>query len=91
MLHVKIFSPLPQTSNNSVAMLLVSDVNVLVLDEPTNYLGIPSIEALESLLPEYEGTLIFVSHDTEFIAHIATQKISIVDGKIKQVPLGPCN
>lgn len=67
------------------AMLFVSDVNVLVLDEPTNYLDLPSIEAVESLLQEYEGTLIFVSHDKEFVDHIATHKISIVDGKIKPI------
>ena len=66
----------------SFAMLFVSDVNLLVLDEPTNYLDISSIEALEKLLVEYEGTLIFVSHDQTFVDNIATEKLLIKNGKI---------
>lgn len=66
----------------SFAMLFVSDVNMLILDEPTNYLDIPSIEALEKLLKEYEGTLIFVSHDKTFVDHVATGELIIGDGKI---------
>ena len=68
----------------SFAMLFVSDVNLLILDEPTNYLDIPSIEALERLLVEYEGTLVFVSHDKTFVDHVATEKLLIKDGKIKK-------
>ncbi len=68
----------------SFAMLFVSDVNLLILDEPTNYLDIPSIEALERLLIEYEGTLIFVSHDKTFVDHIATERLLIKDGKIEK-------
>ena len=66
----------------SFAMLFVSDVNLLILDEPTNYLDIPSIEALERLLMEYEGTLIFVSHDQTFVDHVATERLLVKDGKI---------
>ena len=66
----------------ALAMLFVSDVNLLVLDEPTNYMDLPSIEALESLLKEYEGTLVFVSHDMEFVNHIATEKLLVSNGKI---------
>ncbi len=66
----------------SFAMLFVSDVNLLILDEPTNYLDIPSIEALERLLVEYEGTLVFVSHDRTFVENVATDKLIIKDGKI---------
>ena len=66
----------------SFAMLFVSDVNLLILDEPTNYLDIPSIEALERLLMEYEGTLIFVSHDQAFVDHVATERLLVKDGKI---------
>ena len=68
----------------SFAMLFVSDANLLIMDEPTNYLDIPSIEALENLLVEYEGTLIFVSHDKTFVDHIATEKLMIKNGKIKE-------
>jgi len=48
----------------SFAKLFVSDANVLLLDEPTNYLDMSSMEALESVLCEYEGTVLFVSHDS---------------------------
>lgn len=64
------------------AMLFVSNVNVLILDEPTNYMDLPSIEALEKLLQEYEGTLLFVSHDMKFVDNVATQKLLISDKKI---------
>lgn len=64
------------------AMLFVSDVNLLVLDEPTNYLDLPSLEALEKLLCEYEGTLVFVSHDTRFVENVATERLYIKEGKI---------
>ena len=55
------------------ARLFVSRVNLLILDEPTNYLDIPSIEALQAMFSEYEGTLIFVSHDEAFIRGVATE------------------
>lgn len=64
------------------AMLFVSDVNLLILDEPTNYMDLPSIEALESLLQEYEGTLVFVSHDMEFVKRIATEILIVEAGKV---------
>ncbi|MGN0140700.1 MAG: ribosomal protection-like ABC-F family protein [Roseburia sp.] len=59
------------------AMLLVSDANLLILDEPTNYLDIPSLEALEELLREYEGTLVLVSHDMAFVKGVATQVLEV--------------
>lgn len=64
------------------ARLFVSRVNLLILDEPTNYLDIPSIEALEEMFSEYEGTLVFVSHDEAFIRKVATEVLEIADGKI---------
>lgn len=67
------------------AMLFVSNVNLLILDEPTNYMDIPSIEALEELFSEYEGTLIFVSHDARFVDRIATIKLEIKDKKIVSI------
>ena len=66
----------------SFAMLFVSDVNLLILDEPTNYLDIPSVEALEKMLVEYEGTLLFTSHDKMFVDRIATERLYIYGGKI---------
>lgn len=59
------------------AKLFVSDINMLILDEPTNYLDIEAVEALEDLLQAYEGTVLFVSHDRQFINNIATKVIKI--------------
>ncbi|PAF90850.1 hypothetical protein APV35_14545 [Staphylococcus aureus] len=60
--------------------MFLSDVNTLVLDEPTNFLDMEAIEAFESLLEEYEGSVIFVSHDRRFIEKIAT-RIMMIDNK----------
>ena len=64
------------------AKLFVGRVNVLILDEPTNYLDIPSVEALEEMFSEYEGVLVFVSHDETFIRACATEILEVRDGKI---------
>ena len=61
----------------ALTKVFLSDVNTLVLDEPTNYLDVESLEALETLLNEYEGTIIFVSHDRQFIKNIATRILEI--------------
>lgn len=66
----------------ALAKLLLSKANVLVLDEPTNYLDIPSVEALESLLKEYSGTVIFASHDRRFLKNIATRIFAINNKQI---------
>jgi macrolide transport system ATP-binding/permease protein len=55
----------------SFAKLFVSKANVLLLDEPTNYLDMQSIEALEGVLKDYEGTVLFVSHDRAFVRAVA--------------------
>ena len=62
--------------------LMMMDTNVLVLDEPTNHLDMESIEALNLALEHYEGTLIFVSHDREFVSSLATRVIEIKDRKL---------
>lgn len=68
----------------SFAKLFVSDVNLLILDEPTNYLDIPSVEALELLFAEYEGTLVIVSHDEAFIKAVATEVLEVKDHKVNK-------
>ncbi|MDR2925671.1 MAG: ABC-F family ATPase [Azoarcus sp.] len=63
--------------------LMLSRPNVLLMDEPTNHLDMESIEALNTALEKYSGTLIFVSHDREFVSSLATRIIEIgLDGKI---------
>ena len=63
------------------ARLFVDKVNLLILDEPTNFLDIESVEALEEMFSEYEGTLVFVSHDEAFIRAVATDILVVKDGK----------
>ena len=60
----------------ALAKLIYSNKNVLILDEPTNHLDIPSREALENALDEYQGTIITVSHDRFFLDKISTQILS---------------
>ena len=67
----------------SFAKLFVSDANILLLDEPTNYLDMQSIEALESVLKDYEGTVVFVSHDSTFVNAIADRIIIFENGSMK--------
>ena len=57
--------------------LMLQDINVLVMDEPTNHLDMESIEALNNALYKFDGTVIFVSHDREFVSSLATQVIEI--------------
>ena len=62
--------------------LMMQDTNVLIMDEPTNHLDMESIEALNLALEYYEGTLIFVSHDREFVSSLATRIIEIKDQQL---------
>lgn len=62
--------------------LMMSSPNVLILDEPTNHMDMEAIEALNMALEHYEGTIIFVSHDREFVSSLATQIIEIKDKQL---------
>lgn len=64
------------------AKLLVSDANVLLLDEPTNYLDLPAQKALTALLREYQGAVVFVSHDRTFMDGVAQELLVIKDRKL---------
>ncbi|MGL6161576.1 ABC-F family ATPase [Microbulbifer sp.] len=59
--------------------LMMMDTNVLIMDEPTNHLDMEAIEALNNALAKYEGTLIFVSHDRQFVSSLATRVVEIKD------------
>jgi len=62
--------------------LIMSSPNVMLLDEPTNHLDMEAIEALNLALEHYEGTLIFVSHDREFVSSLATRIVEIKDQQL---------
>ena len=62
--------------------MMMTDANVMILDEPTNHLDMEAIEALNLALEHYEGTLIFVSHDREFVSSLATRVIEIKDREL---------
>ncbi|HQU86275.1 MAG TPA: ABC-F family ATP-binding cassette domain-containing protein, partial [Pyrinomonadaceae bacterium] len=64
----------------ALSKLIYSNKNVLVLDEPTNHLDIPSREALENALDEYQGTIITVSHDRFFLDKVSTQIMAFEEG-----------
>ena len=72
----------------SLAKLMLKKANFLILDEPTNHLDIISKEALENALNEYDGTILFVSHDRYFIKKIATSCLVIDEDKVTYYPDG---
>lgn len=65
------------------ARLILSGPNLLVLDEPTNYLDIISKEKIEEVLEEFAGSVLFVSHDRYLIKRIATKVMSLENGHLK--------
>ncbi len=62
--------------------MIMQDHNVLIMDEPTNHMDMEAIEALNLALDYYEGTLIFVSHDREFVSSLADRIVEIKDKKL---------
>ena len=73
-----------ERSRLALACLLVEGANLLILDEPTNHLDIQSRETLEEMLTQYDGTVVFVSHDRFFIDRIATRVWDIANGGLVQ-------
>ena len=67
----------------SLARLLITYPNVLILDEPTTHLDIASREALEDTLESFDGTLLFVSHDRRFISVMAERIWAIEEGTVR--------
>ncbi len=65
-----------------LAGLLLSNYNVLILDEPGNHLDVDTVEALAEALLEYEGTVIFTSHDRHFTKRVATCIVEVRDGRV---------
>lgn len=65
---------------------LVSEPQVLLLDEPTNHLDIGTIQWLEDFLKNFQGSLVFISHDRSFIRHMATRIVDLDRGKLVSYP-----
>lgn len=63
-------------------LLSFEPINLFLLDEPTNHLDIPSREWVESVLEEYEGTLLFISHDRYFISRMASRILTVEQGTV---------
>lgn len=66
----------------ALAKLLMGSANLLLLDEPTNHLDVFTLEALQQLLSTYQGTILFVSHDSAFRDAVATRMIEFDSGKL---------
>ena len=67
----------------ALAKLALTGANLLLLDEPTNHLDIPAQEILESVLSEFEGTILLVSHDRYLIDDLATQVWAVEEGRLE--------
>lgn len=75
-----------EKSRVALAKLLINPPNLLLMDEPTTHLDIPSIDSLIAALKQYEGTLIFISHDVHFIHHIANHVVEVDSGRLMHYP-----
>lgn len=76
--QIQLMTPLKQLSGGeatrvAMAEMFIKPTNVLVLDEPTNFIDVFTIEALEVFLKNYPGTVVFTSHDDEFVNRVAQQ------------------
>ena len=69
----------------SLAVLFSTQANVLILDEPTNFLDIKTLEALELFMNKYPGIILFTSHDSRFVEHIADKKWELTKQSIYDV------
>ena len=77
-----------EQSRLRLCMLMDEKINLLILDEPTNHLDVASREWVECAIDEYEGTLIFVSHDRYFVEKFATRIWELEQGHIRDFPCG---
>jgi ATPase subunit of ABC transporter with duplicated ATPase domains len=73
-----------QRTRLSLARLSITRAHLLVLDEPTNNLDVDAIEALEKLLLEYPGTVLFASHDRRLLETISTRRWLVNDGQVRE-------
>jgi len=77
-----------EKSRLALVKLLLDPPNLLLMDEPTTHLDMASIEALIAALEQYQGTLIFISHDVYFIRELANHVVRVENGELRHFP-GP--
>jgi ATP-binding cassette subfamily F protein 3 len=75
-----------EKSRVALAKLLINPPNLLLMDEPTTHLDIPSIDSLIDALKQFEGTLIFISHDVHFIHKISNHVVEVDGGVLMHYP-----
>jgi ATPase subunit of ABC transporter with duplicated ATPase domains len=69
-----------------LALLMAEQANLLVLDEPTNHFDLPAVEALESALATYDGTLLLVTHDRRLLERVqADRRLVVEGGRVREV------
>ena len=69
-----------------LAKLLINPPNFLLLDEPTTHLDVDAVDALVKALTDYEGTLVFISHDIYFVRSIANAVFEVKEGRLRKFP-----
>ncbi len=77
-----------EKSRLALVKLLLDPPNLLLMDEPTTHLDLASVDALIEALEQYEGTLIFISHDVHFIRALATHVVRVEAGHLRHFPGG---
>lgn len=70
-----------------LAKMLLGRYNILLMDEPSNFLDIPSVEALQTLIRNYAGTILFISHDKYLIEKTADIVYELADGTLRPAPV----
>lgn len=75
-----------QRSKLALAMLILSDADLLLLDEPTSHLDLPALEAIEDALAQYQGPLLLISHDRYFVERVGITRVEVLaDGRLHAV------
>jgi ATPase subunit of ABC transporter with duplicated ATPase domains len=68
----------------ALVKLLAGDANLLLLDEPTNFLDVYALEGLESMIGQYPGTIVLVSHDRYFVDKVSTDALTLTGGRLEE-------